>query len=252
MGPAPLTVQFYAGVFGGTGTYSSVAWEFGNGENGSGLELNLTYTSPGVYLVNLTVVDSSGSSVRVSAGIWVEPPASTPASSSPFTPEIDLVLLAVGAAFVASVVYALAGSRRSRWSGAPGPVPQGAAMGPARAPTPGRAASAAALPPAEVQETYERVLTYLYWTSQRAGASVGRVEVTREGIAQELHVAPSTVGRALRRLSEAGVVTASLEHVPGAPRRVWCYAVTPRGESAARLMGRPGGPDSPGPDSTVL
>jgi len=236
-GPAPLTVEFGAFVSGGTQTYSSVAWGLGDGQNGSGLQFNYTYTTPGVYTVNVTVTDSSGAEVRASTGIYVDPPVAAGGSSFTVTPEDALAGAAAALGIAACIAFAWGASRRSRGGGAPavppgatGERPQGGPSSPVRP---------RSLPPPDVQVNYERVLSHLYWTGRRAGGPVGRHELTREGIATELHLAATTVGRALQRLERAGAVSASLEHVPGAPRRVRCYALTPRGESAARALARP-------------
>jgi PKD repeat protein len=244
-GTAPLTVEFHGSASGGTGTFVSEVWEFGDGQNGSGLEVNYTYSTAGTYLVNLTLVDSGGNTSRAFGGVTV---AAAPSSASgpafQFTPTVDIALVAIGAGILASVVFALGSSRRSRAFETAVSIPGGAAGGrPATgvAPPP---VSSGALPAPDVQETYERVLAHLYWTGRRTGDSVGRGELTREGIAKELRVAPSTVGRALRRLSDGGAVTGSFDHVPGAPRRVWCYSLTPRGEAAARSLAHRSGPEA--------
>ncbi len=58
-GDVPLTVQFSSSVNGGDGllTYT---WSFGDGELSSEPRLSHTYSSPGDYLVDLTVTDEDG------------------------------------------------------------------------------------------------------------------------------------------------------------------------------------------------
>jgi len=74
-GPAPLEVNFAAGVAGGAPPYS-FAWEFGDGETSDEENPKHFYLSEGTHTANLTVTDSSSPrkvcrsplAVRVSAG----------------------------------------------------------------------------------------------------------------------------------------------------------------------------------------
>ena len=251
-GTAPLTVEFEATLYGGTGTYASILWNFGNGQFGSGLDLNYTYDRPGDFVASLTVVDSAGATASANETVDFAGPAGP---AAPFLAlPVPLVIVALLAGVLALGVYVLERPRPYRAAGAPGAVPFGAEMeyrdddpgadGPVAA-----RGDASTLPNVEAQESYERILVALYHAGRPSVAAAGRSESTREGLARELHVAPSTVGRALRRLRDAGAVSASLDHVPGAPRRVYCYSLTPSGESAdARSSADPA---TPGPRRVV-
>lgn len=75
-GDIPLTVQFDAA--GSTGPIDSYAWNFGDGQSGSGVSPSHTFTAPGTYTVELTVSGPGGTSstsVAVSATEPVTPPA---------------------------------------------------------------------------------------------------------------------------------------------------------------------------------
>jgi len=69
-GTAPLTVNFNAST--STGRIASYAWNFGNGQMGTGVTTSTTYNTAGTYTVILTVRDSSGAtdtaSVRITVG----------------------------------------------------------------------------------------------------------------------------------------------------------------------------------------
>lgn len=60
-GEAPLTVEFDAtGSSDGDGTIASFAWDFGDGDTGSGQTPSHTFESEGTYNVVLTVTDNQG------------------------------------------------------------------------------------------------------------------------------------------------------------------------------------------------
>lgn len=62
-GPAPLSVSVNgAGSSDPDGSIVSYTWNFGNGQTATGPLASTTYTSPGSYLVRLTVVDNRGAS----------------------------------------------------------------------------------------------------------------------------------------------------------------------------------------------
>lgn len=54
--PAPATITFTGSVPGG----SSVAWTFGDGGTGTGATTTHTYSSNGIYVINMSVTDASG------------------------------------------------------------------------------------------------------------------------------------------------------------------------------------------------
>jgi PKD repeat protein/DNA-binding PadR family transcriptional regulator len=59
-GLAPLTVTFTAVIAGGTGTFRSVLWWFGDGGTGTGVTIAYSYVRSGNYLASLNVTDSAG------------------------------------------------------------------------------------------------------------------------------------------------------------------------------------------------
>lgn len=104
-GPAPLTVVFQGSVSGGSGTYVSEVWDFGDGHNGSGLHsVPNTYTAPGTYVVQLNVTDSNGASETADLEIVVTPAAASPPSDELST-WVPVLLLAVAIVLVAFGIY---------------------------------------------------------------------------------------------------------------------------------------------------
>ncbi|MCI4367862.1 MAG: PKD domain-containing protein, partial [Thermoplasmata archaeon] len=95
-GSPPLTVQFNASVAGGTGTYLTAAWNFGDGDVGSGLGVRYTYERPGSYTVLVNVTDSGGHDAVQTAQVQVTHPP--PAGSS--STEIDLAAAGIAVALL--------------------------------------------------------------------------------------------------------------------------------------------------------
>lgn len=65
--------------FSGTGsstpdgaTISSYAWDFGNGQTGTGATASMLYTSPNTYTVRLTITDSLGRTATTTAAVTVK------------------------------------------------------------------------------------------------------------------------------------------------------------------------------------
>lgn len=69
-GAAPLTIAFDASP--STGTIRSYLWSFGDGTQNDGKEVQHTFTSPGIYTVQLTVTDDTGKTSNSSITITVE------------------------------------------------------------------------------------------------------------------------------------------------------------------------------------
>ena len=70
-----------------TGNINEFTWDFGDGEEATGVETNHTYAATGTYLVTLTVIDKSGKEVISSQEIEVnEPPNKPPEVSLMATP----------------------------------------------------------------------------------------------------------------------------------------------------------------------
>ena len=68
----------------GTITY---AWSFGDGHSGTGADLDHTYTSPGIYAVNVTGTDSLGGQSTATVDVAVAPDLTlSPVASDPLAP----------------------------------------------------------------------------------------------------------------------------------------------------------------------
>ena len=70
-GQSPYTVKFKALPNGGSGKIKSVTWDFGDGENASGKDVQHTFTQ-GIYVVVVQVVDSNGQKATAQINISVE------------------------------------------------------------------------------------------------------------------------------------------------------------------------------------
>jgi len=78
-GDAPLSVFLDAsGSADPDGTIVEHRWIFGDGSTGVGAVLTHTFRSPGVYQVELTVIDDRGSSAQMALMVSVSDPASLP------------------------------------------------------------------------------------------------------------------------------------------------------------------------------
>ena len=77
-GQAPLTVTVDASASSDDdGTIASYAWDFGEGNTGTGSTTSHTYSADGVYTITLTVTDNQGATDNVSATITVSSGGST-------------------------------------------------------------------------------------------------------------------------------------------------------------------------------
>jgi PKD repeat protein/DNA-binding transcriptional ArsR family regulator len=265
-GTAPLTVHFLASISGGTGTYESILWNFGDGDSGSGPDLNYTYPVAGTFQVNLTVADSSGHAVSVQRTIDVlGGPPSSPSAAGPngLTAAVPYVLAVAGllAVFaIGAASYRAAVRRRAEAIEAP----PGAASGgvgatappeiPSTAGAGGTAASRAPSGPSgpgaaldDSRRLSERLLIHLLWYGRPGAEGIARAEASQQGMARALGSGQNTISKALSRLRDAGAVRVELQHVPGAPRRVKTYSLTPRGEAVARSLTRGPGDTRLGP-----
>lgn len=71
-GSAPLNVSVNGGgSIDPDGSIVSYSWTFGNGETATGALASTTYTSPGSYLIRLTVVDNRGTSRNITTTVVV-------------------------------------------------------------------------------------------------------------------------------------------------------------------------------------
>ena len=282
IGPAPLTVQFRAVPAGGTGSYRSLDWSFGNGAFGSGPSIRYTYSEPGNFTTVVNVTDTSGNSSSSSIEIVVtDAGESTPSSAPP----PRWWIAAVGAIAAAGVVIgaSLALLRHRRTASAtprvppdltPGEETFGAStssVGIVGAPTLARGESETRLspPPAptgdpeatKATESTPRkesmrppVAADTLLLSQRVVLHIARQgllnpddvapnELTQSGMATKLESSQSTLSHVLHSLAAAGILQASVRHVRGRARRVKVYTLTYRGQLLAReIRQRPRGP----------
>jgi PKD repeat protein len=82
-GTAPLTVSLDgSGSTDVDGTIVAYAWNFGNGQAGSGPTASATYTIPGTYTVTLTVTDNRGATGTATTVVTVSPPPNQPPTAS--------------------------------------------------------------------------------------------------------------------------------------------------------------------------
>jgi PKD repeat protein len=251
-GVAPLTVQFGVEPTGGSGTYTSFVWSFGDGGQGSGTALSYTYTRAGTFDASVLLTDTSGQNATASIEIDVVPAAGAagPSSSTSTPSALAFVLPAVAVLAVAALAAALYLRSVVRRGAAPTettPPAAGAARSPEAAPasesptgppSPEEMVQAAASRPAseDSRSLSELILVHLYWYGRSNIDGVARADASQAGMARRLGVAQNSLSKALRRLVDAGALKVELEHVPGAPRRLKTYALTPRGESVARRI----------------
>ena len=105
-GRAPVTVQFTADLRGGTSTYQSAVWLFGDGQGATGFNVSYTYADPGHYTASLVVVDSAQQEARANTSVRVDPVDGTPLTpaAGPTLPGWAELLLGGGAVFVGVVL----------------------------------------------------------------------------------------------------------------------------------------------------
>ena len=260
-GGAPLTVHLVADVTGGTGTYTAIQWRFGDGDNGSGSDLEYTYSTPGTYDATVNATDSAGAAGNASVVITVlDGPAGLAGGSGSGAPTYTEYALPVAFALAIAaallVGYRAALLRRSPARATPDAQPSAPPVQPPEPPAPAPTEVASPLTPESMGEgnapanpleesrrLSERILIHLYWYGRPTADGVARADSSQGGMSRRLGVGQNTLSKALQRLIEAGLVTVELRHVPGAPRRLRTYALTPRGEGIARSMradpGRP-------------
>ena len=95
-GDAPLPVDFDGTASNDLdGTVVTWAWDFGDGNTGSGATTSHTYATPGEYVVTLTVTDNHGRTGQASATITVTAPKAAPTASATATPGTGPAPLAV-------------------------------------------------------------------------------------------------------------------------------------------------------------
>lgn len=251
-GPAPLTVAFTALVSGGTGTYLSFAWDFGDGGHGSGLSVRYTYQTAGSYQASVNVTDSQG--VSAVSTVKVQPSAaSTPSVFELLAGDWPELLAGGALGAAATVLAAVVLIRRRRQgppAGPPGPseVPEGASSPPSAAPSPpGPEVRAEPAPPPESSagrppeasapeslRISQRIVLHLAAQGRLTADEVAPVSLSQAGMAEALAIRQNALTNVLRRLLAAGVVVETVRHVRGRPRRLKVYQLTSRGEALAR------------------
>jgi len=271
-GSAPLTVHFTGNASGGTGRYVSFLWQFGDGDNGSGLSLEYTYLDPGNYTVTLNVTDSAGGWGTTFVRIHVQaPPTASLATGWPPSAVLGGGALSGCALFVGY----LALQRRRRVdplprpagspAGSPSTDPTGAAASLLRPPGPGGVSTpgpgtAAPAPPAEAPEgttpagpplrtrpgsaaestlrLSQRILLHLMQQGTLEARELAGLARTQVGMGRTLGASQSAISNVLSRLAAAGVIGSELRHVAGHPRRLRVYYLTPTGGELARDLWR--------------
>ena len=247
-GRVPLTVSFRCTAEGGTGTFVNATWAFGDGDVGSGLAIDYSYTSAGAYTARLTVTDSNGTSN--STTIAVSATDGSGPSATPVGPWelLELVGAAVAVGLAVGVAYRRSGRPGDR-DAASEPPPPGIAVHdasagdlPSSSPTP--AAGAPPVPPGERTDRpprsrpnpdalrlTERVVLHLGAQGRTGPSELATPGQTQAGLAEALGARQNSLTNVLRRLEAAGIVEKQLRHVTGQPRRLRAYQLTSRGES---------------------
>ena len=270
-GLAPLTVQFQATVTGGTGTYLTLRWDFGDGGVGAGLAISYTFERPGTFRTTFTVNDSSGVGQLSAVEIRVTPvPTDTPsrpALSTAVVAEWVVLSFAVGIAAAFAVQWGLRRrsthqqrelDRAERTLDGTSPAPSGdegrpnASLSPRVAgPTlggtrreppdavggPGTSrppALAVARPTVEGLRVSQRIVLHLARQGALHDNDVATVGYTQAGMANALGVRQNALTNVLTRLMAAQILRVELRHVSGQPRRLKVYSLTNRGEALAR------------------
>ncbi len=252
-GVEPLTVTFRANVTGGTGTFLSVNWSFGDGSTGSGFVVQYTYQRAGDFYVTVRAEDSAHTTAAAYA--WVN--LTSPAADGPsvgFGPIEAWAALGFALGVVATALVVVLRVRRRSTEplgdepGGTTGIPDGPAVasaGPVPAVTPPAEATVppSAPPTGPVLRLSQRIVVHLAGQGPLGAYDVAPPGRTQSGMATTLHVRQNALTNVLRRLVAAGVVEEDLRHVVGQPRRLKVYRLTPRGELLAReLRHRPPAP----------
>jgi PKD repeat protein len=101
-GAAPLVTTFFVNFTGAVGNVSAV-WSFGDGGNGTGLQVVHTYTSAGFYVATAWLVDSAGDRANGTVGVNVTGNASATRLVLNMTPTSWQGTAPFNATFVGSV-----------------------------------------------------------------------------------------------------------------------------------------------------
>ncbi|HEV2449298.1 MAG TPA: PKD domain-containing protein, partial [Thermoplasmata archaeon] len=93
---AGVPVGFVGTASGGTGTYASYAWDFGDGSRSPAASPSHAFAAPGNYSVRLTVTDSLGTNGSSSYAVAVDPALVATARFSPASPSVGEPVQFVG------------------------------------------------------------------------------------------------------------------------------------------------------------
>jgi hypothetical protein len=111
-GPKPLSVTLDgSGSQDPDDTDLTFAWDFGDGESGSGREIMHTYGNDGIYQITLIVSDPNGASDREEATVNVEPP---------FPWDILILVIVIAGGGLAALRYGWPSTKTAP----PEPIPQ--------------------------------------------------------------------------------------------------------------------------------
>ena len=125
-GPAPFAPTFAGQAIGGTGPYA-YRWNFGDGSTATSPNGTHVFSLPGLYIVNLTVTDSSGSQATATYSVYVGPP------TDPLDATIDLSategIPGLPVSFGANVTGSQGGPDAYRWTLANGTTISSGATG---------------------------------------------------------------------------------------------------------------------------
>jgi PKD repeat protein/DNA-binding MarR family transcriptional regulator len=113
-GGAPLSVTFHALVSGGTGTYTSFVWRFGDGGVGAGPVVAYSYAHGGNFVAQLTVVDSANESAAASVAVSVSAPSGPMSALTNLGPATLATAGIVGAGLTFGTFYGVRRRRHAR------------------------------------------------------------------------------------------------------------------------------------------
>lgn len=264
-GTAPLYVLFNATVTGGTGTYTSFSWSFGDGGTGSGSIIEHTYSGKGEYHAVVTVKDSSGELAEGSG--WINVTTIQSGTQTSGLPPYPYLI----AGFVAGIVVALLAMYMIGRLGRrpPGPselrppekeahpgvaesdlVPEKGEARPEEVPAQTappvlskteHLEGPSTTTPKQVKEgepvtLSQRVLVHMAKQGITGPHELAPMELTQGGIAEKLGVRQNVLTNVMKRLEEGELVTSSVTHVKGGFRRLKVYKLTPKGEALAREL----------------
>jgi PKD repeat protein len=122
-GSAPLAVTFAAAVSGGSGSYTSFTWNFGDTGTGAGQYITHTYATARnqPYTVELTVTDSAGNVGHQYANITVTAGSSNQQSSPGGTPWWFWLMVLVVVILAVVIVAMVVRGRKAKANSYPGP-----------------------------------------------------------------------------------------------------------------------------------